>query len=53
MQTTHYRVSRKRHFQIVKVGKKWMVGDYYLLQNRENYGFPVDDISDKMQVIGK
>jgi hypothetical protein len=52
MKTTKYRVIRKRHFQIVKVGKKWMVGDYYLLQNRENYGFPVDDIADKMQALG-
>lgn len=47
-----YTVIRKRHFKIVQVGKKWMVGDYYLLQNATNYGFPVDDISDKLQKLG-
>ncbi|MCS6775453.1 MAG: hypothetical protein NZ557_02810 [Chthonomonadaceae bacterium] len=48
-----YRVMRRRHFKIVKVGKKWMVGDYYLQQNPTNYGFPVDDICDRMQPLGK
>lgn len=47
-----YLVQRKRFFKIVKVGKKWMVGDYYLKENPTNYGFPVDDISDKLQKIG-
>lgn len=46
-----YIVQRKRYFKIVKVGKKWMVGDYYLRENPTNYGFPVDDISDKMKKI--
>lgn len=47
-----YRVSRTRHFDVVQVKGKWYVGDYYLKQNRENYGFPVDDISDKMEPLG-
>lgn len=48
-----WKVTRVRQFKIVKYNGKWFVGDYYLQANPEDYGFYVDDISDKMTKIGK
>src|SRR5579871_3404024 len=44
----HYHVSRIRHFKMTNYKGRWYVMDYYLQENPEDYGFFVDDISDKM-----
>lgn len=44
----NYAVERTRRFKLLKVGGKWLVSDYVNPTNTEEYGFFVDDISDKM-----
>lgn len=44
----NYSVERVRRFKIVKMNGKWLVSDYVNPTNTEEYGFFVDDISDKM-----
>lgn len=46
-----YKVTRTRNFKVTKYKGKWYVEDYYLKENPEDYGFPVDDIVDKMTKI--
>jgi hypothetical protein len=48
-----YRVSRVRRFKIAPYKGKYYVADYFLKENAEDYGFYVDDISDKMVSLGK
>jgi len=44
----NYSVERVRRFKLLKVNGKWLVSDYVNPTNTEEYGFFVDDISDKM-----
>jgi hypothetical protein len=48
-----YKVSRTRHVTVTKAGGKWLIADYVMKENPTNYGFFVDDISDKMTPIGQ
>jgi hypothetical protein len=43
-----YKVIRSRQFKLVAIHGIWYVADYVLTSNTEDYGFYVDDISDKM-----
>jgi hypothetical protein len=47
----HYKVMRVRHFKMTDYKGKWYVMDYYMQENPEDYGFFVDDITDKMTRI--
>ncbi len=44
----NYKVERTRRFKLLKLNGKWFVSDYVNPTNTEEYGFYVDDISDKM-----
>jgi len=48
-----YRVSRLRQFKIAPYKGKYYVASYVLKENPDDYGFRVDDISDKMVSLGK
>ena len=48
-----YKVSRTRHVTVIKYKNKWLISDYVMKENPTNYGFFVDDISDKMIPLGK
>lgn len=48
-----YKVSRTRYVTVTKAKNKWLIADYVMKENPTNYGFFVDDISDKMTPIGK
>jgi hypothetical protein len=43
-----YKVIRSRVFKLAAVKGTWYVADYVIPSNTEDYGFYVDDISDKM-----
>lgn len=44
----NWKVERQRVIKLTKYHGKWMVADYVLRSNQEDYGFYVDDISDRM-----
>lgn len=46
-------VTRVRHIKLTSYKGRWMVMDYVLKENPEDYGFYVDDIVDKMTKAGK
>ena len=48
-----YKVSRTRYVTVTKAKNKWLIADYVMKENPTNYGFFVDDISDKLTPIGK